>query len=115
YKDRFIIYSLGNFCTYRRFNLRGPNGIAPIIKVQLTPAGRFLKGEIIPVNQPGSGGVSLDPRKRVISKLQELTRTDFPEVALDINHKGIITIPNDTTTIMQGFIIDISKQFSYFR
>ncbi|KKK93514.1 hypothetical protein LCGC14_2692140, partial [marine sediment metagenome] len=22
YKDRFIIYSLGNFCTYRRFNLR---------------------------------------------------------------------------------------------
>ncbi len=115
YKDRFIIYSLGNFCTYRRFNLRGPNGIAPIIKVQLTPAGRFLKGEIIPVNQPGSGGVSLDPRKRVISKLQELTRTDFPEVALDIDHKGIITIPNDTTTIMQEFIIDISKQFSYFR
>lgn len=115
YKDRFIIYSLGNFCTYRRFNLRGPNGIAPIIKVQVTPAGRFLKGEIIPVNQPGSGGVSLDPRKRVISKLQELTRTDFPEVALDIDHKGIITIPNDTTTIMQEFIIDISKQFSYFR
>jgi hypothetical protein len=115
YKDRFIIYSLGNFCTYRRFNLRGPNGIAPIIKVQVTPAGRFLKGEIIPVNQPGSGGVSLDPRKRVISKLQELTRTDFPEVALDIDHKGIITIPNDTTSIMQEFIIDISKQFSYFR
>ncbi len=102
YKDRFIIYSLGNFCTYRRFNLRGPNGIAPIIKVQLTPAGRFLKGEIIPVNQPGSGGVSLDPRKRVISKLQELTRTDFPEVPLDIDNNGIITIPKDTTTIVQG-------------
>ncbi len=101
YKDRFIIYSLGNFCTYRRFNLRGPNGIAPIIKVQLTPAGRFLKGEIIAVNQYGSGGVSLDPRKRVISKLQELTRTDFPEVPLDIDYKGIITMPNDTTTIVQ--------------
>ena len=30
YNGRFIIYSLGNFCTYGRFNLRGPNGMAPI-------------------------------------------------------------------------------------
>jgi len=101
YQDRFIIYSLGNFCTYRRFNLRGPNGIAPIIKVQMTPTGRFLKGEIIPVNQPGSGGVSIDPRKRVISKLQELTALDFPEVPLRIDQEGIISIPEDTTSIVQ--------------
>jgi len=102
YKDRFIIYSLGNFCTYRRFNLRGPNGIAPIIKVHLTPAGRFLKGEIIPVHQPGSGGVSLDPEKKIISKLKELIRADFPEVPLDINREGKITIPNDSTTTAKG-------------
>jgi hypothetical protein len=102
YKDRFIIYSLGNFCTYRRFNLRGPNGIAPIMKVYLTPAGRFLKGEIIPAHQPGSGGASLDPRKRVITKLQELTRTDFPEIPLHIDQQGIITMPGDTTTTLQG-------------
>ncbi len=102
YRDRFIIYSLGNFCTYRRFNLRGPNGIAPIIKVQMTPAGRFLKGEIIPAYQPGSGGASIDPGKRVISKLRELTAVDFPEVPLKIDQKGIITIPNDTTNILQG-------------
>lgn len=102
YKDRFIIYSLGNFCTYGRFNLRGPNGIAPIMKVQVTPAGRFIRGEIIPVYQPGSGGVSLDPHKRIISKLTELTRTDFPEIPLDIDKKGLITIPEDTTTIVHG-------------
>ena len=35
YKDRFVIYSLGNFCTYGRFNLRGPAGIAPIINPEL--------------------------------------------------------------------------------
>jgi hypothetical protein len=102
YRDRFIIYSLGNFCTYRRFNLRGPNGFAPIMKVYITPAGRFLKGEIIAAHQPGSGGASLDPRKRVIAMLQELTRTDFPEILLDIDPNGIITIPADTTTIIQG-------------
>lgn len=102
YQGRFIIYSLGNFCTYRRFNLRGPNGIAPIIKVQITPTGRFLRGEIIPAYQPGSGGASIDPGKRVISKLQELTRMDFPEVSLKIDQKGIISIPRDTTSILQG-------------
>ncbi len=97
YRERFIIYSLGNFCTYRRFNLRGPNGIAPIMKVYLDPAGRFLKGEIIPVYQPGSGGASIDPYGRVIRKLQELTRADFPEIPLDIDRNGLITLPADTT------------------
>jgi hypothetical protein len=68
----------------------------------MSPKGRFLKGEIIAVSQPGSGGVSLDPEKRVISKLQELIMADFPEVPLDINREGIITIPNDTTSTVQG-------------
>lgn len=101
YRDRFIIYSLGNFCTYRRFNLKGPNGIAPIIKVRIKPDGRFLQGEIIPVSQPGSGGVSIDPQKRVIAKLQELTAIDFPEVPINIDQEGIITIPGDTTDMVQ--------------
>jgi hypothetical protein len=95
YRERFISYSLGNFCTYRRFNLSGPNGIAPIIKVHIAPTGKFLKGEIVPVYQPGSGGVRLDPGKRAITKLQELTRADFPEIPMNINQDGIITISGD--------------------
>lgn len=101
YRDRFIIYSLGNFCTYGRFNLKGPNGIAPIMKIQLTPDGRFLRGTIIPVCQPHSGGVSLDPQKRVISKLQDLIRTDFPEIPLLIDQEGLITLPGDTNNTLQ--------------
>jgi hypothetical protein len=102
YRERFIIYSLGNFCTYRRFNLSGPNGIAPIMKLFLAPTGRFLKGEIIPAHQPGTGGARIDPRQRVISKLQELTRADFPENSLEIDQRGIITMPADTTRTFQG-------------
>jgi poly-gamma-glutamate capsule biosynthesis protein CapA/YwtB (metallophosphatase superfamily) len=101
YKDRFIIYSLGNFCTYRRFNLSGPNGIAPIMKLYLSGDGRFLKGEIIPVYQPGNGGAKPDPGRRVIAKLQELTRADFPEIPLNIDPQGIITLPRDTTSSVQ--------------
>ena len=91
YRDRFIIYSLGNFCTYRRFNLRGPNGIAPIVKLQLATDGRFMGGKIIPVFQPGEGGPRLDPRLGAVRKLRELTLADFPEVPLEISPDGRMT------------------------
>jgi hypothetical protein len=94
YKDRFIAYSLGNFCTYGRFNLSGDNGIAPIIKVFTRPDGSFLFGEITPIVQPRPGGPQLDPQNRVIKKIQYLTKKDFPEVPLSIDDKGIITILN---------------------
>jgi hypothetical protein len=92
YRDRFIIYSLGNFCTYRRFNLRGPNGIAPVIRLELAGDGRFLGGQVIPVYQPGPGGVKPDPQKRAVYKLRDLSREDFPESPLRIDDKGTISI-----------------------
>ncbi len=82
YKDRFIAYSLGNFCTYGRFNLRGPNGIAPIIKVQVDKQGHFQKAEVTSIQQLGRGGVSLDPKGRAFATLKRLTETDFPETPL---------------------------------
>ena len=44
YKDRFIAYSLGNFCTYRGISVNGVNGLAPIIKVYTDPTGKFYQG-----------------------------------------------------------------------
>jgi hypothetical protein len=91
YRDHFIGYSLGNFCTYGRFNLAGPNGIAPIIRVVTDRTGRFLSGKIIPVFQPWPGGVKIDPQGRVIEKIRELTREDFPDAVIDISDNGDIT------------------------
>ncbi len=90
YRDRLICYSLGNFATYRRFNLRGPNGIAPIVKVNTGPAGRFLSGEVVPVYQPGEGGPRPDPSSRVIHTLKELTEADFPGQDLVIGEDGTL-------------------------
>lgn len=90
YNNRFIIYSLGNFCTYGRFNLRGVNGIAPIIKIYTNARGEFLEGEIIPTYQPGAGGPKIDPQGKVITKLQQLTQEDFPETNLQILDDGKI-------------------------
>ncbi|MEQ9165248.1 MAG: CapA family protein [Fulvivirga sp.] len=91
YKKRFIAYSLGNFCTYARFNLRGDNGLAPIIKVSTNATGEFLFADITPIIQLGSGGPSIDSQKRVIRKIIELTKKDFPEVPVNIDESGRIT------------------------
>ncbi len=92
YNDRLICYSLGNFATYRRFNLRGPNGIAPIVKVYTNRRGVFLKGEVVPVYQPGEGGPRIDPSGRAINKLIELTESDFPDQELNIDQSGLISL-----------------------
>lgn len=90
YEGRLICYSLGNFATYRRFNLQGPNGIAPIVKVYTDPAGIFLRGEVVPVYQPGEGGPRIDPSARAITRLMELTHADFPEGGLVIGKDGSV-------------------------
>ncbi|MFW5761064.1 MAG: CapA family protein [Cyclobacteriaceae bacterium] len=94
YKNRFIIYSLGNFCTYARFNLSGENGIAPIMKVYTDKEGAFFKADIIPIYQPGEGGPQIDQQKRAIHSLQRLTHNDFPELKIIISDNGKVLAPD---------------------
>ncbi|MFW6351258.1 MAG: CapA family protein, partial [Bacteroidota bacterium] len=90
YKDRFIAYSLGNFCTYARFNLRGENGIAPLIKVVTNSSGEFIMAEVTPIRQMGSGEPQIDPNGYAIQSLHRLTQEDFPESFLEITREGVI-------------------------
>ena len=94
YNERFIAYSLGNFCTYARFNLRGPNGVAPILKLNIDKSGKFLDGKIYPVKQVGQGMPVLDKERTVIFKIQELTHIDFPELKIAIDDNGNINYLN---------------------
>ncbi len=91
YKDRFIAYSLGNFCTYGRFSLNGPAGIAPIIEVVTDEKGEFVKGQITATYQQKTHGPKIDPEKRVIAKIKELTKADFPNTGLYISSDGAIS------------------------
>ncbi len=95
YNRRFIAYSLGNFCTYARFNLRNENGYAPIVKLSTNSHGEFLTGRIIPIVQKGLGGPVLDQDKSAIVKIQELTAVDFPESQIIIDPSGLITYIQD--------------------
>ena len=90
YKDRFIIYSLGNFCTYSSISVSGACGIAPIIKVFVDKEGKFLKAQIIPVYQEKHKPTRIDQKKRVIKRIKELTKQDIPESELNISDDGLI-------------------------
>ena len=90
YKGRFIAYSLGNFATYGRFNISGPCGISPIIKIFVNRQGEFQKGQIYPIKLVGRGIPIVDKDKTVIKKIINLIESDVPETQLIINDNGII-------------------------
>lgn len=94
YKNRFIAYSSGNFLTYKRFNLRGVNGISPIIKLYINGKGEFLKGKIIASYQDKITGVHLDPNNRVIKRMQQLVKQDIPDAIIKIKDNGDIVFKN---------------------
>jgi len=90
YKGRFIAYSLGNFATYSRFNLRGPNGLAPIIELELTQEGVFLNGQIHSAKQSGEGGPIMDATNAAALEIKRLTLLDIPEAPIVISDDGKI-------------------------
>jgi hypothetical protein len=91
YKGRFIAYSLGNFCTYGHFNLKGHSGVAPIIRLTVKKNGEFVQGIIYPLIQKHKKGPVIDDKKRAISDIIELISTDFPDTGLEINKNGAIS------------------------
>ncbi|NOS93132.1 MAG: CapA family protein [Cyclobacteriaceae bacterium] len=88
YKDRFIAYSMGNFCTYGGINVSGINGLAPIVKVFTSSTGKFYKAHITSIKQSFYGPVAIDPEKRVLKRIQLLTQQDFPECKIEIDDLG---------------------------
>ncbi len=95
YKNRFIAYSLGNFCTYDRFNLLPPNNIAPMVKININQKGEFLDGQIISAIQVGEGVTITDPNKpgKAVSSMRYLTQTDIPELKIVISDEGFFKNP----------------------
>ena len=91
YKGKFIAYSMGNFATYGRFNLKGICGIAPIIKLFVNKKGEFLSGTIYSTKQVDEGGPVIDEDKTVIKEIINLTKSDIPESQIMLDENGVIT------------------------
>jgi len=90
YRERLIAYSLGNFCTYGRFNLNGACGLSLILDAQLDFRGRFVVGRIWPVYQEKPGIPMRDSLSRSIALIKLLSQQDFGRSAPAIGPDGTI-------------------------
>jgi poly-gamma-glutamate capsule biosynthesis protein CapA/YwtB (metallophosphatase superfamily) len=90
YHDRLVAYSLGNFATYYGISVEGIRGIAPILQVTLDDDGKFVAGKIEPTTQIRPAGPAIDPEKKVITLMRDLTVAAFPDGPLTIAEDGAL-------------------------
>jgi len=93
YRDRFIAYSLGNFWTWGRFNLRGANGLAPVVDLRLDRDGRLLAARVHSARQTGRGGPMPDSGAEAARLVAELTAADLPESGTRVEPDGTVRWP----------------------
>lgn len=83
-----VVYSLGNFGTYGRFNLTGPMGVTEVLEVTLDSQGKLVTGKIIPVKQEGDGIPVKDAANTAVATIRSLSEADFPDTAPVIAQDG---------------------------
>ncbi len=90
YQGRLIAYSLGNFATYRGVNIRGVNGLAPILTVVVDGEGAFVSGKVVSARQYRPYGPQLDDSHEAASLMSQLSSQDFPGGGVRIADDGTI-------------------------
>lgn len=90
YKEHFIAYSLGNFCTPFGMSLSGVLSYAPILELTLTTDGRFRSGQIHSFIQRRGEGPQPDFQHRCAKEMRRLTQLDVPDTPLIITDFGLI-------------------------
>ena len=91
YKDRFIDYSLGNFCTPYGMSLTGISAHAPVVTITIDRHGRFLHGQIHSFLQAKGIGPRLDKQGAVARQIKLLSEEDVPHSQAHISATGKIT------------------------
>lgn len=90
YKDRFIAYSLGNFCTPYGMSLTGVLNHAPVVEIKISSDGKFLSGKIHSFTQQRGVGPRRDATNSVARNMADLSRTDVPQSQATVDAEGNI-------------------------
>lgn len=93
YHGRLIAYSLGNFVTYRGFNLSGPLGITGVLQLEFAGDRSLRRARLVPMVQLPQGGPTLDPENAAIRLVQALSIEDFGASAARVSPSGDILPP----------------------
>ena len=92
YNDRFIAYSLGNFCTPYGVNLTDISGYSPIVEVKVKRDGAFIRGKIYSMKQVRGQGPRHDKSQQVARHMKMLSEADVPNSEARIDTEGNITL-----------------------
>lgn len=102
YNGKPIFYSLGNFLTYRGFNVDGPLGLTTVLQLALDGEGRFVSAMMPPLRQIPQVGPVPDSSGAAVRLLQRVTRLDFPRTGATIQSDGTILTPQNR--VRRGFM-----------
>ncbi len=93
YRGRLLAYSLGNFLTYRGFNLEGPLGVTGVLQLEVGPDRRLRRARLIPMVQRPREGPEPDSAGTALELVRRLSREDFGALAAGISEYGDISPP----------------------
>lgn len=93
YRNRLIAYSLGNFATYRGFNLTGPLGITGVLQLEFSEDRTLRAARLVPMRQLPRQGPSPDPDRTAIHLVRQLSAEDFGATAAVMSESGEIRAP----------------------
>lgn len=93
YRGRPIVYSLGNFLTYRGFNISGPLGVTGVLQLEFGPDRRLAGARLVPMVQRALAGPVPDPSGEAIDLVRRLSSEDFGATAAGVDPQGTITGP----------------------
>lgn len=97
YRGRPIAYSLGNFATYKGFNLDGPLALTGVLQFELAGNdGTFLGGRFVGMRQVPQAGPRPDAAGEALALLRKLGTADFGAQAAVIADDGSLTLPGGT-------------------
>ena len=92
YRGRPIVYSLGNFLTYRGFNLAGPLGISGVLQLEYAPERRLRGARIVPMRQVPLQGPAPDPGGAALELVRQLSAEDFGDAGAQVGRDGEIVV-----------------------
>jgi hypothetical protein len=93
YRGRLIAYSLGNFLTYRGFNLAGPLGITGVLQLEFSGDNSLREARLIPMLQPPRRGPVPDAERAALDLVRRLSQEDFGATGAVITRTGAIKPP----------------------
>jgi hypothetical protein len=96
YRNHLVAYSMGNFLTYRGFNLSGPLGVTGVLQLEFAGSRTLQRARLVPMLQLPREGPAPDREGAALHLVRSLSAEDFGATAAVITEKGEIIPPPNT-------------------